>query len=46
VAYVAGTAAYCLAAWALKMPELKEILGLLRRRREPRATEEAIDSEP
>jgi hypothetical protein len=46
VAYALGTVAYCLAAWALKMPELKEILGLVRRRREPRQTEEAINSEP
>ena len=45
-AYLAGTAAYCLAAWALRMPELRDILGLIRRRREPRQTEAVIDSEP
>jgi putative peptidoglycan lipid II flippase len=45
LAYIAGGAAYILAAWALRMPELRDVVNMLRRRREPRATEEVIDTE-
>lgn len=39
LAYLAGGAAYCLAAWALRMPELRDLMNLVRRRREvPPAT--------
>ena len=44
-AYVAGGAAYCLAAWAMRMPELRDVVHVLKRRREPRTTEEVIDLE-
>ncbi|MBC7292962.1 MAG: hypothetical protein H5T84_02440, partial [Thermoleophilia bacterium] len=43
LAYVGGGLAYCGAAWLLRMPELRELLAVIRRRREPRATEEAIN---
>ena len=43
--YVAGGVAYCLAAWAMRSPEIHDFVGIVRRRREPRATEEIIDSE-
>jgi putative peptidoglycan lipid II flippase len=43
LAYVAGGAAYVGAAWAMRMPELHEIMNVLKRRREPRSTEETID---
>jgi putative peptidoglycan lipid II flippase len=43
VAYTAGGVVYCLAAWALRMPELRDVVSVIRRRREPRATEEVID---
>ncbi|MFH0917338.1 MAG: murein biosynthesis integral membrane protein MurJ [bacterium] len=45
LAYVLGGATYCLAAWAMRMPELRDVVRLIRRRREPRATEEVIDLE-
>jgi putative peptidoglycan lipid II flippase len=45
LAYVAGGAAYCAAAWIMRMPELRDVLNVLRRRREPRSTDEVIDIE-
>jgi putative peptidoglycan lipid II flippase len=45
LAYVAGGLAYCLAAWAMRMPELREVVNVIRRRREPRSTDEMIDLE-
>jgi putative peptidoglycan lipid II flippase len=45
LAYVAGGAAYLLAAWVLRMPELHELIHVIRRRREPRTTDEVIDHE-
>jgi uncharacterized membrane protein (UPF0136 family) len=45
IAYIAGGAAYCLAAWAMRMPELRDVVNVVRRRREPRSTEEVIDTE-
>ncbi len=45
LAYVAGGLAYCLAAWAMHMPELREVINVIRRRREPRSTDEMIDLE-
>jgi len=45
LAYVAGGLAYCLAAWAMRMPEMREVVNVIRRRREPRSTDEVIDLE-
>ena len=45
LAYAMGGVTYCAAAWALRMPELREMVDIVRRRREPRATEAIIDSE-
>jgi putative peptidoglycan lipid II flippase len=45
LAYLLGGAAYCLAAWAMRMTELRDVLNLIRRRREPRSTEEVIDGD-
>jgi putative peptidoglycan lipid II flippase len=45
LAYAAGGVAYCLAAWAMRMPELRDVVNVVRRRREPRETEEVIDAE-
>ncbi len=45
LAYVVGGLAYCLAAWAMHMSELRDVLNVIRRRREPRATDEIIDLE-
>ncbi len=45
LAYLAGAAAYCLAAWLMRMPELRDVLKVIRRRREPRSTDEVIDLE-
>jgi putative peptidoglycan lipid II flippase len=45
LAYVAGGAAYCLAAWVMRMPELRDVLTVMRRRRDPRSTDEVIDIE-
>jgi putative peptidoglycan lipid II flippase len=45
VAYAAGGLAYCLAAWAMRMPELRDVVRIIRKRREPRATEEVIETE-
>jgi len=43
IAYVAGGAVYCLAAWAMRVPELHEVVAVIKRRREPRSTDEVID---
>lgn len=45
LAYGAGGLVYCLAAWAMRMPELREVVNVIRRRREPRSTDEVIDLE-
>jgi putative peptidoglycan lipid II flippase len=45
VAYLAGGAAYLLTARALRMSELNDVIEVIRRRREPRATDEVIDAE-
>jgi putative peptidoglycan lipid II flippase len=45
LAYLAGGVSYCLAAGALGMHELRDVLNVLRRRRQPRETEIVIDSE-
>jgi putative peptidoglycan lipid II flippase len=45
LAYLLGGLAYCLAAWAMRMPELREVVNVIRRRREPRSTDEVIDLE-
>ena len=46
VAYIAGGAAYILAAWALRMPELHDVVSIIRRRRRPASTDEVIDTTP
>jgi putative peptidoglycan lipid II flippase len=46
LAYLFGALVYCLAAWALRMPELRDVVTLLRRRREPHSTDDVIDREP
>jgi putative peptidoglycan lipid II flippase len=43
LAYLLGGAAYCLAAWAMRMTELRDVINLARRRREPRSTEEVVE---
>ncbi len=43
LAYLFGGAAYCLAAWAMRMSELRDVINLARRRREPRSTEDVVD---
>ncbi len=45
LAYVAGGGAYLLAAWAMRMPELRDVINVIRRRRGPRSTDEVIDLE-
>lgn len=45
VAYAAGGVVYCVVAWCMRMPELHDVLNVIRRRREPRPTEEVIDLE-
>ncbi|MBN1319572.1 MAG: murein biosynthesis integral membrane protein MurJ [Thermoleophilia bacterium] len=45
VAYLAGGGAYILAAWAMRMSELRDVLDVIRRRRQPRETDEVIDLE-
>lgn len=45
LAYAMGGVTYCAAAWAMRMPEVREMVDIVRRRREPRATEEVIDTE-
>ena len=46
LAYLLGGAAYCLSAWAMRMSELRDVVNIIRRRREPHATDEVIDREP
>ncbi len=46
LAYVAGGVAYILAAWVMRMPEPRELIRVIRRRREPRSTDDVIDREP
>jgi putative peptidoglycan lipid II flippase len=46
LAYVAGGVAYLGAAWVMKMPEIRELADVVRRRRQPRSTEDVIDREP
>ena len=45
LAYLAGGLVYCVAAWLMRMPELADVVGIIRRRREPRTTEEVIDTQ-
>ena len=45
LAYAAGGVAYCLAAAAMRMREIQDLVGILRRRREPRETDLVIDTE-
>ncbi|NLO28498.1 MAG: murein biosynthesis integral membrane protein MurJ [Actinobacteria bacterium] len=45
VAYAAGGGVYIFAAWAMRMPELRDVLNVIRRRRHPRETDEVIDLE-
>ena len=45
LAYLAGGLVYCLAAWAMRMTELKDIIAVIRRRRQPRSTEEVVERE-
>ena len=45
LAYLTGGAAYCAAAWLMRMPELRDVAGVIRRRREPRPTEGVIEEE-
>lgn len=44
-AYLVGGGVYILAAWAMRMPELRDVLNVIRRRRHPRETDEVIDLE-
>jgi putative peptidoglycan lipid II flippase len=46
LAYVAGGIVYLGAAWVLRMPEISELVDVVRRRRQPRSTEDVIDREP
>ena len=43
LAYLAGGVVYCLFAAVLRMPELRELASVVRRRREPRETDQVID---
>lgn len=43
--YAFGGGAYCVAAWALRMSELSDVMRTLRRRRGVRETEEVIETE-
>jgi len=45
VAYIAGGIAYCVAAGAMGMSELRDVINVIRRRRNPRETEIVIDTE-
>ena len=45
VAYVTGGVAYLVAARLMRMSELADLVAIIRRRREPRSTEEVIDTE-
>jgi putative peptidoglycan lipid II flippase len=46
LAYVAGGLVYLGAAWLMRMPEIRELLDVVRRRRASRATDAVIDREP
>ena len=46
LAYVAGGVAYLGAAWMMRMPEIHELVHVIRRRRQPRSTDDVIDREP
>lgn len=43
VAYAAGGAVYCLAAWAMRMSELRDVVNVVRRRRGPRSADEMMN---
>jgi putative peptidoglycan lipid II flippase len=45
LAYGVGGLAYCGAAWAMRIPELREVIQIIKRRREPRSTEQVIDTQ-
>jgi putative peptidoglycan lipid II flippase len=45
-AYAAGTVVYLGAAWAMRMPEIREVVQVIRRRRRPRETDDVIDRSP
>ena len=45
LAYVAGGVAYLGAAWVMRMPEIRELVHVARRRRRPCSTEAVIDRE-
>ena len=45
LAYALGGAAYCLAAWAMRMSELRDVVNVIRRRRGPRPAAEVIDAQ-
>lgn len=45
VAYLSGGAVYLGAAWAMRIPEVRDVLQIVRRRREPRSTEQVIDTQ-
>jgi putative peptidoglycan lipid II flippase len=45
LAYLVGGLVYCGAAWAMRIPELREVARVIRRRREPRSTEQVIDTQ-
>lgn len=45
LAYLAGGIVYCLAAWAMRMPELRDVVNVIRSRRRRRSTDEVTGSE-
>jgi hypothetical protein len=45
LAYLSGGVAYCLAAGAMGMSELRDMLSIVRRRRTPKETEIIIDQQ-
>ena len=45
LAYAMGGRDLLCGAWAMRMPELRDVVDIIRRRREPRATDEVIDTE-
>jgi putative peptidoglycan lipid II flippase len=45
LAYALGGAVYLGAAWAMRMPEVSEVVNVARRRRQPRTTDEVLDTE-
>ncbi len=46
MAYVVGGAFYLMSAWVMRMPEIRELVNVARRRRRPRETDAVIDREP